>query len=97
TGGDVRALVLDEGVVAVGEGVHEPVHEGGLRGGDHLLVGRVQPAVADVLPDGAAEQHRVLEDYPHPRPHGAAVQGADVHAVQADPARVDLVEAHDQV
>src|SRR5699024_5682066 len=96
-GGDVRALVLDDGVVAVGQGVHEAVHEGGPRGGDHLVVGRLQAAVADVLPDGAAEQHRVLQHHAHARTHRTPVQGSDVHAVQADLPGIDLVEPHDEV
>ena len=50
-----------------------------------LGVGRVQPAVQDVLADGAAEQRRLLRDEPDLRRAGwPTVTLADVHAVDAD-------------
>ena len=94
---DVGPLLLDRGVVALGQGAHETVHESGLRRGDDLCVGGVQAPVADVVHDGAAEQHRILQHHPHLAAQRPAVQRADVEAVQADLAAVDLVEAHDQV
>ena len=62
-----------------------------------LLVGRVEPAVGDVLADRAVEQPRVLEDHPERPAEVVAGQVAGVDAVDRDPPAVELVEAHQQV
>ena len=96
-GADVAALLVDDGVVAVGEAAHEPVHEGGPGGGEDLLLGGVRPAVGDVVPDGAAEEPGVLEHHADPAAQVVAAHRGDVHPVEGDPPGVQLVEAHDQV
>ena len=48
-GADVAALVVDDRVVAVRQGVHEPVDVGGLGGGLDLVLAGLRPAVRDVL------------------------------------------------
>ena len=62
-----------------------------------LLVGGIQPSVADVVQDGAGEEVGILEH----RPQGAAQvllpNGPHVDAVIGDQAGVDLVKTVDQV
>ena len=69
---DVGGLLVQHHVVAVRQGVDEVVHVGGLGGGDHFLVGRVRPAVADVLHDGAVVQPGILQ---HHAEHACAGRG----------------------
>ncbi len=57
-GADARALVVDHGVVAVGQAVHEAVDERRLGGREDLLVGGVGAAVADVVADRARRTAR---------------------------------------
>ena len=55
--------VADDRVVALGQGADEVVGVGGPGGGDHLVVGRVQPAVRGCSrATRAAEQRRLLGD-----------------------------------
>ena len=61
----VLAPLLHLRVVAEGERLHEVVQIDRLRGADHLLVGRVQSPVADVVPDAPGEEEGVLQDEPH--------------------------------
>ena len=96
-GADRAVLVVEDRVVAVGQGAHEAVDVGGLRRLDELLVAGRRVAVGDVLADGAAEQPRVLEHHAHLRAQVGAAQVADVVAVDGDAAAVDVVEAHEQV
>ena len=96
-GREVRRVVVDDRVVAVGQRPHEVVDVGGLGGGQDLVLGRVEPAVGDVLADRAVEQPRVLEDHPELAAQVVAGQLAGVDAVDRDPPAVDLVEAHQQV
>ena len=77
------ALVVDDGVVAVGQRVHEAVDVGGPRRLEDLLLGGVEVAVGDVLADGAAEQPGVLEHHADVRPQLAAAHLRDVDAVEA--------------
>src|SRR5699024_160591 len=91
------AVVVDHGVVALGQLAHEVVDVGGAGGFEDLLVGRVQAAVADVLPDRALEQPGVLQHHAGARAQLVAGEVADVDAVDGDAAAVQLVEAHHQV
>ena len=70
---------------------------GRLCGGDDLLVGCVQPSVADVLHDRAGEQVGVLEHHGDVLAQGIAPDAAYVHAVDGDAAGFDVVEAVQQV
>ena len=93
----VGRVVVEDGVVAVGQGPHEMVDVRRLGGLDDLVLGRVEPAVGDVLADRPVEQPRVLEDHPEGRAQRVARHRPAVDAVDRDPAVVDLVEAHQQV
>ena len=62
-----------------------------------LLVARVRPRVGDVVADRAGKEPGVLEHHADPGPQVVPCHVGDVHAVEGDPARVQLVEAHDEV
>ena len=79
----VRRVVVEDRVVAVGQGPHEVVDVGRLGGLDDLLLGHVLAAVGDVLADRAVEQPRVLEDHPERRAQVVARHRAAVDAVDA--------------
>ena len=96
-GGDVVALVVDDGVEPVGERVDEAVDVGDLGGLEDLGVGGVGVAVAEVLPDRVSEQPGVLEHHAELRPQLPAGDGRDVVPVEGDPASVELVEPQQQV
>ena len=94
----VGALLVDDGVVAVGQRVHEAVHERRPRGLEDLLLGRVRAAVGDVVADRALEQPGVLQH--HARCGRAASRGGIV--ATSTPSRVirpasSVVEPHHQV
>ena len=95
--GDVRGVLVEHGVVALGQGAHEVVDVGGLGGGDDLLVGRARLAVGDVVADRAGEQPGVLQHHAERAAHLVAGEVAVVDAVEEDAPGVDLVEAHEQV
>ena len=63
----------------------------------HLFVGGIQPAVADILADGAGEQVRRLQNDPNPRLNRIKLQPGIILADEADRAPRGLVEATDQV
>lgn len=56
----VGTIGCDRRVVALRQAADKLVSAGGLGGGTHLLVGRVELAEADVLRNGAAKQVRIL-------------------------------------
>ena len=67
------------------------------RGGDHLLVGRLGAAEADVVGDRAAEQERILEHDTELAAVRAQLDVPQVDAVDADRAPAGVVEAGDQL
>ncbi len=96
-GRDVGGVVVEDGVVAVGQRAHEVVDVGRLGGRDDLLLGGVLAAVGDVLADRAAEQPGVLQHHAEGPAQVVAGHLAGVDAVDGDAPAVDLVEAHQQV
>ena len=90
-------FIVDDGVVAVRQGVHEAVDVRGSGGSEDLVLGGRRVAVGDVLPDRAAEQPRVLQHHADVRPQLAARHRRDVAVVECDAAAVELVEPHDEV
>ena len=94
---EAAAALAEDRLVALGQALDERVGASQLRGGDHLLVGRVGPAVADVVHDRVAEQERVLQHDADLRAQAARGDVAHVDAVDRDRARRDVVEARDQV
>ena len=95
--GELHAALADLGVVAVGQRHDVVVDVGAFGRLDHLVVGRVQPAVEDVLLDAAVEQeHVLLHDA------DAAAQRFERHvvyvrAVDENPPARRLVEGGDEV
>ena len=77
-GRDCAAVLIDDGVVAIGQRVDEAVHIGRLCCRNDFFVRRVQAAVADVLHDGALEEHGVLEHHAHLGTQGMARHAGDV-------------------
>ena len=69
----------------------------GLGGRDDLFVGRIQPAVADVVHDRAGENEAVLQHDAHLGAQGVQRHLGDVVAVNQHAAGIDVVEARDQV
>ena len=82
-----RAAVADDRVVAVGQRADEVVGVGRPGRGDDLGLGRVEPAVQDVLADRAAEQRRLLGDQADLAAQAGHGHVADVDAVDPDRAR----------
>ena len=70
---------------------------GSLCGSNHLFIGGVQPAVADVLHDGALKQPCVLQHHAKAFAQGAAVKVPHIVAVQGDGTGIHIIEAHEQL
>ena len=84
-------------VIALGQHSYKAVGVGQPGGGDALLIGGVQAAVADVLHDGAGEQVGVLQ---HDAQRAAQVcffDLVDVDAVIADLAVRNIIKAVEQI
>src|SRR5262249_38331859 len=96
-GAEVGALIVEDCVVAVWQGLDEVVDEGRLRGGDHLLVRGVWAGVCDVVANSALEQPGVLQHHADALAQVGSPHLSDVDAVERDASRVELVEAHDEV
>ena len=83
-GGDCAAVLVDDGVVAIGQRVNETVHIGRLCRRNDFFVRRVQATVADVLHDRALEEHGVLEHHAHLGTQGMARHTGDIVPINAD-------------
>ncbi len=66
------------------------------RGALHLLVGGIQPAVADVLAHALGEEVGILQHHAHSSAQRVARNGFDGLAVNENPAAVLVVEARQQ-
>ena len=64
---------------------------------DHLFVGGIQPAKADVLHDRVGEQVGILQDQAELAAKVILADIADIPAIDGDTAAVDLVETRQQV
>lgn len=62
----------------------------------HLVLGRIDPAVPDVMLDGVVEQGRVLGNHSDGFAQRLQREVTDVLAVHEDPARLHVVEAEEQ-
>ena len=94
---DVRAVVVEHGVVALGQ--RHDVLVDAARPADALHVGARGrlAAVGDVFKHRAAEQPGVLQDHRVIEPQAPARQVAHRAAVQPDLAAVHVVKAHEQI
>src|SRR5690606_24363209 len=100
--GELDAALADLGVVAAAalgvDQFHDEVVRIGLaRGLDHLFLGRVGPAVHDVLAYRAVQQRGVLGDHADGRAERILGDRGDVGAVDPDRAAFAVVEAQQQV
>ena len=95
--GEEAAALADEGVVLLREFLDEGVGAGEVRGGGDLFVGGVGAGDLDVLLDGAAEEHAVLEDDADLAAEPGWLYLRDVDAVDEDAAALGEVEALDEL
>ena len=89
--GDVGAALLDIGVVLVGELLDKGVRLGQLAHPDHLLVSGVLFAPAEIILDGAGEQHVLLQHHGHLGPQGGHIVVPDVRAAHQNAALSGVV------
>src|SRR5918997_4553853 len=94
--GEGVAPLADDGLVPIFEVHYEVVGVGCFGGLDNLFRGGVQLAVGDVLLDGGAEKHRVLEDDPDLLAQGLELVFPYVSPIDPDGAASGFVEAEDQ-
>lgn len=95
--GQVGAVALQGGVIAIGQTGDEVVSAGQLGGGNAFLVGGVQTAIADVFHHGAGEQVGVLEHHAQRPPEVRLFDLIDIDVIVTDLAVGDIVEPVDQV
>ena len=95
--GDVAAALLNPGVVLVGELLDELVGLGQTAGLIHLFVGGVGVAPAEIVLDGAGEQHVLLQHHGHVVAEGFQVIASHVYAADPDRAFRHVVEPWDQL
>ena len=95
--GQVDALGAYYGGVAVRKPSYERIRLGGLRGLDHLVVGRPRSAAPDVVRDALAEQMGILEHQAQAAHQLVLAHLADVDAADEHLPRIDVPEAGDEV
>ena len=91
--GQVCAVAREHGLIAVLQTHNEGVRRGGLCRGDHLFVGGVGSAVADIFHHGTRKQVGILQDHCDVLSKHLSLDLLDVHAVDSDTALFDIVEA----
>src|SRR5262252_4075258 len=84
TDGEMRAPLADVGIVRIGPAQNEDVRVRKPRGCHDVVKARVGPAIADVVTDRPAEQHRFLEHDPDLTPQVLEPDPPDIDAVQLD-------------
>ena len=84
-------------IVAVRQHIDKAVGIGQLGRGVDLLIGGIQLAVADVLPDGTGEQGHILKHDAQTAAQVRLADAGDVDAIVGDGTAVDVIEAVDQV
>ena len=82
--GELRPVLPDGGVIALGQAADELPAVGGLRRGPHLFVGGAPLAQADVLHHGIVKEHHILEHHGVVGQQRLRVHGGDVHAAYPD-------------
>ena len=86
----------DRCVVAVRQSPDEVVHVRHPRRRRHLLVGRLEPAVADVVANRPGEKHGLLRHHRNPLAQRSQPVARHLHAVDQHAARGRLEEARDE-
>ena len=97
TTGYVGAALLDVGIVAVRPVHNKLVSAGEFAGVDDLLVGGVGVTPAQIIPDGAGEQHVLLEHHGHVVPECLQVVLPHVHTAYLDGAFAHIVQPGNQL
>ena len=95
--GQANATLTDESGIAFRQPVHEFVDEGGSRGGTHLFVAGLGPAVADVVGNAAREDHCFLRHHRDTRAQFGQAHMAQIDAINPDDPFADVVEALQQL
>ncbi len=90
--GQHDATFAHEGIVALRQGAQEIMRGSGAGGRDHLGLGRLGAAKADVLGGGGGKDHRVLRDHRDGPAEVGAGEGRDIHAVDGDAPLRGIVE-----
>src|SRR5579862_912509 len=94
--GERQATVTDRSVIAERHGHDEVMRVGEFRCRDDLILGCTGAAKSDVFEDGAAKEHGVLKDVTYLVAEVPEFVLADVLAVDADGAGLDIIEARDE-
>ena len=91
------AALAQEGAVAVGQRLDEGGGVGGDRGGPDLGIGRLGPAVADILHRRGREDHRILRDDGDAGAQRLRLAGLEIDPIHPDRALLRVVEAQQQL
>ena len=97
TEAEVVALLADHRVVALRHTADKAVRVGGFCRFDHLFIGRVLGAVAQVFHDCAIEQPALLKHHSKAFSQLIALHCRNINAVKVNAAAVQLVKPHKQV
>jgi hypothetical protein len=100
--GQFDPALADERVVAlspveIGQAHHKIVRVRLPRRGDHRFVGRIGPAVTNVLADRAVQQRRILRDHADLLAQALLRRQRDVLPVNQDAPALDVVEAQHEI
>ena len=95
--GDVAAALLDPGVVLIGEALDEFIGAGQLCHPDALFLAGVLVAPAQVIQDGAGEQHVLLQYHGDLMAEDIKVVIFHVHATDLDGAGLGVVQARNEL
>ena len=95
--GNIQAVLIDDGIIAVGKAADVTVDVGGLGGGGDLLQGGIRTAIGDILKNGAAEKPGVLENHGVGQTQAFPGKALDVPSVHGDDAVLGIIKAHEKV
>lgn len=94
---DIFAVLLEHGLIPVGQSAYEVVNPCGLRRADDLLARAALTSVGDILHYRALKQPCVLEHHAEYAAQIFARDRADIVPVEKNFASVYVIEAHEQV
>ncbi len=95
--GEAHAAFADYGLIAVRQLADEIVRVGHGGGGVDLLAGGIAPAIEDILPDGAGEEHRLLRHDADGAAQRFERRLADVLPVDENAPLLHVVEARQDI
>ena len=95
--GHICRVLIQHQIVTTRKGTDKVINVGSLCSRFDLLVGRIQSAIADVLPNCSGEQPCILQYHGKMLPQLMPVKAPDIPAVQADGTAVDIVETHQEL